>query len=235
MPVQSLAGAGAASRETGNPARLQAPNPPSRSRTDGMAEVLEEPERARGAHARTARRRRRQATLFATPWIASTCSIIHMNALSGAGSVSDQAHTPQIEVERARDVTRRVGIGWPQVEDQQRLPAFDFARELRGRDQQPAVRIRLHAGPSVRRIRGALPPGPSTRPWRADAGSAITNAGAHHRRRNSTRSTAWVSPLSRIRCARSRVGRMFSRRFTRLIDAQMPRATSRASSGVSAA
>ena len=46
-----VAAGGAASRVTGNPPRVHAPNPPSSSRTDGMAEVLEKPERARRAHA----------------------------------------------------------------------------------------------------------------------------------------------------------------------------------------
>ncbi len=52
-----------------------------------MAEILEEPERARRADAGLLVVDDDRAS-FATPCIASTCSIIHMNALSGAGSVS---------------------------------------------------------------------------------------------------------------------------------------------------
>ena len=42
-------------------------------------------------------------------------------------------------------------------------------------------------------------------------------------RRSCTRSTRWSAPFCRIRCARIRVGRMFSRRLTPLMRAQMSR------------
>ena len=96
-----------------------------------MAEILEEPERARGADAGLLVVDDDRDVVASTPCIASTCSIIHMNAFEGSGIRVRQAHTPQIEMERTRDVTRGVGIRWPEVEDQERLSAFDFARELR--------------------------------------------------------------------------------------------------------
>ena len=51
-----------------------------------------------------------------------------------------------------------------------------------------------------------------------------------HSFRNRTCWTAWSGPFFKIRCARSRVGRMFSSRFGSLISRQMRVATASASS-----
>ena len=53
--------------------------------------------------------------------------------------------------------------------------------------------------------------------------------------RRRTRTTEWRSPFSRISVARSRVGAMFSRRFTSLISRQMLLAVVRAASSDSSA
>ena len=51
-------------------------------------------------------------------------------------------------------------------------------------------------------------------------------------RRSATCSIQWLAPLLRIRSARGRVGRMFSRRLTRLIRFQRPSAIATASSSL---
>src|ERR1700687_3777319 len=54
-----------------------------------------------------------------------------------------------------------------------------------------------------------------------------------HSRRSDTSVTVWLASLVRMRCARRRVGKMFSRRLSRLIRVQIEVAVSTASASVS--
>jgi hypothetical protein len=63
-----------------------------------------------------------------------------------------------------------------------------------------------------------------------DAPAAASSARASHSFLSATSSTRWSAPLRRMRSARGRVGRMFSRRFLRLMLAHSPSAMARAAS-----
>ena len=112
-----------------------------------MAEMLEEPERAGGANARTDRRRRRSAS---SPDPAAREQVLDdpHERLQRRRVGVDQADAEQVEVDCAADVSRGVGIGRPQVDEQGTGPArlADGPRQFLGRDQQLGVRIPFHPG-----------------------------------------------------------------------------------------
>ena len=57
--------------------------------------------------------------------------------------------------------------------------------------------------------------------FRSDAVADPSTRALPHSRRSATSSTSWLSPFLRIRSARGRVGRIFSRRLTRLMRFQI--------------
>ena len=147
VPFHSLTAAAGASRETGKPSRVQAPNPPSSSRTDAMAEVLEKPERAGGANPRLIvvdddRRRRLDAA-------GREQVLDHPHERLERRRVGvDEADAEQIEMNGAVDVSGGVGLGRPEVDEQGtgRARLADGSRQFLGRDQQLGVRIPFHPG-----------------------------------------------------------------------------------------
>jgi signal transduction histidine kinase len=90
-----------------------------------------------------------------------------------------------------------------------------------GSSAQPRTGLRL-----LKVLRRPLPQGARARL----ATPRFVARPALHSRRSATASTSWLSPFLRMRSARGRVGRMFSRRFTRLIRFQIEVAVTTASS-----
>ena len=110
-----------------------------------MAEVLEKPERTRRPNARLLvvhhdRRRSLDA-------VHGQHVLDHPHeGLQRRGIGIDQAHAPQVDVDRAGDVPRGIRLGWPQIEQQRRrgARAVEDRRQLVGTHDEVRIRVALH-------------------------------------------------------------------------------------------
>ena len=178
-PVHSLAGGGPASRVTGSPARVHAPNPPSSTRTDGW------PKYSRNQNARAARTP--DCSSYATIGVDGVDAVDCEHVLDhpherverrriGVG----QAQTPQIDLDRPGDVPGDVGVRGAQVEDQRsgRLRPLELGGQLARCNQQLRVGVPFH---SRNRTTGAS----------RDHSSTLASRKASHRRERRARRGFW--------------------------------------------
>ena len=140
---------------------------------------------------------------------------------SHRGRAGGAAHAdPRADRERLRRGSRRLpcrGHG--------RLPGQTARPRASQRSRSPAAPPRWRRKDfslSLRRCRGPVNAGGSAFALPSlEGGHDLRRRALPHSRRSATSSTSWLSPFLRMRSARGRVGRMFSRRFTRLMRFQI--------------
>jgi signal transduction histidine kinase/CheY-like chemotaxis protein len=105
--------------------------------------------------------------------------------------------------------------------NRERLRRGSRCLPCRGHGRLPGQTARPRASQRRARRRRRRAGGVRIFRFRSDAVADPSTRALPHSRRSATSSTSWLSPFLRIRSARGRVGRIFSRRLTRLMRFQI--------------